>query len=125
MKHHHLSGFIFFMSTQSFTINPGISQIDYPTANALIESKQCILLDVREKDEFDSGFIPSAINLSVNEITKETASKVAPNIAQPIILYCRTGRRTKDAALKLKALGYYYILDMGGISNWPFAICHP
>lgn len=113
------------MSTQSFTINPGISQIDYPTANALIESNQCLLLDVRENDEFNSGFIPTAVNLSVNEITADTASKVAPNKAKPIILYCRTGRRTKDAATKLKALGYYYILDMGGISNWPFAIEYP
>ena len=78
-----------------------------------------------EKEEYDNGFIPPAVNLSVNDINKETASKIAPDVAKPIIIYCRTGRRTKDAAKKLVALGYYYVLDMGGIMNWPYSITYP
>ena len=113
------------MSNQSFTINPGITKIDYPSAYALIQSGQCLLIDVREKDEYDSGFIPTAVNLSVNNITKETASAIAPDKAKPIIVYCRSGRRTIDASKKLNALGYYYVLDMGGISNWPYEIEYP
>ncbi|MBQ8477184.1 MAG: rhodanese-like domain-containing protein [Succinivibrio sp.] len=113
------------MSNQSFTINPGITKIDHPSAYALIQSGQCLLIDVREKDEYDSGFIPTAVNLSVNNITKETASAIAPDKAKPIIVYCRSGRRTIDASKQLNALGYYYVLDMGGISNWPYEIEYP
>lgn len=112
------------MAEQSFTINPGITEINYPTARALIDSGQCLLIDVREKEEYDNGFIPPAVNLSVNDINKETVSKIAPDVAKPIIIYCRTGRRTKDAAKKLVALGYYYVLDMGGIMNWPYSITY-
>lgn len=59
------------MAEQSFTINPGITEISYPTARALIDSGQCLLIDVREKEEYDNGFIPPAVNLSVNDINKE------------------------------------------------------
>lgn len=113
------------MTEQSFTINPGITQINYPTARALIDSGQCLLIDVREKEEYDSGFISPAVNLSVNDISRETALKIAPDKSKPIIIYCRTGRRTKDAAKKLIALGYYYVLDMGGIMNWPYSVTYP
>ncbi|MGN1280957.1 MAG: rhodanese-like domain-containing protein [Succinivibrio sp.] len=113
------------MAEQSFTIHPGITQIDYPTARALIDSGKCVLIDVREKEEYNAGFIPPAVNLSVNDITKETASKIAPDLAKPVVIYCRSGRRTKDAAKKLLSLGYYYILDMGGISNWPYSVVFP
>ena len=85
------------MSNQSFTINPGITKIDHPSAYALIQSGQCLLIDVREKDEYDSGFIPTAVNLSVNNITKETASAIAPDKAKPIIVYCRSGIRQSAA----------------------------
>lgn len=104
------------------TINAGITKIDYPTAYALIESGKCILLDVREKDEYESGFIPGAIHLSLSEMTLEKTKKVAPNFATPLIIYCRSGRRTIEAAKKLEQMGYYYILDMGGIANWPYQI---
>ena len=101
------------MSNQSFTINPGITKIDHPSAYALIQSGQCLLIDVREKDEYDSGFIPTAVNLSVNNITKETASAIAPDKAKPIIVYCRSGRRTIDASKKLNVTnegGYDYTI---------------
>ena len=58
------------------TINAGITKIDYPTAYALIESGKCILLDVREKEEYESGFIPGAIHLSLSEMTLEKTKKV-------------------------------------------------
>jgi len=108
------------MSTESFTINPGITKIDYNTARFLIESGKCLLIDVREAEEYSEGYIPPAVNLSVNDMTLENTKKIAPDFAKPIIIYCRTGRRTRDAARKLKGMGYYYILDMGGISNWPY-----
>lgn len=113
------------MSTQSITINPGISKINYASAYALIQSGQITLLDVREKDEYDSGFIPGAINFPLDSINQDNASKILPDRAKPIVLYCRSGRRTVEASKKLKELGYYYILDMGGISNWPYEIDYP
>ncbi len=113
------------MSGQSFTINAGITDIDYPTANALIESGQCTLLDVREDDELSEGFIPSSIHLSLDRIDAQSMKEVSPNVARPVIVYCKTGKRAQEAAIKLKRMGYYYILNMGGISSWPFAIEYP
>lgn len=108
--------------TQSFTINAGISTIDYATGNALINSNQCVLIDVRETDEFALGFIPDAINYPLSTFSKEKSQELLPNRAVPVIIYCRTGRRSKEAALKLKEYGYYYLLDMGGISKWPYSV---
>ncbi|NLK84752.1 MAG: rhodanese-like domain-containing protein [Aeromonadales bacterium] len=113
------------MENQSITINPGITKIEPFIANTLIESNQCLLIDVREKDEYEQGYVPPAINLSVSSFDSEHLNKVAPDKAKPVILYCRSGRRSAEAALKMKALGYYYILDMGGILSWPYIIVRP
>ncbi|MBR1613078.1 MAG: rhodanese-like domain-containing protein [Succinivibrio sp.] len=104
------------------TINPGINSIDYANGYALINTNQCYFIDVREIDEYQSGFIPPAINFPLSTFSKEEALKVLPDIAKPVIIYCRTGRRSLEAAQKLKDYGYYYLIDLGGISKWPYSI---
>ncbi len=110
---------------KNITINPGISNIDYPTANILLETGKVKLIDVREADEYKQGYIINAINIPVDTIKKDTISKVLPNLNEPIIVYCLSGKRALDAALKLRHLGYNYILNMGGISHWPYGTIRP
>lgn len=105
----------------SFHPRPGISSISHAQANALIESGQCVLLDVRDPEEFSQIRIPKAVNLPVGRISAATASEAAPSKEMPVVVYCRTGRRAAEAALMMQRLGYRTILNMGGISSWPFA----
>lgn len=56
----------------SITINPGINNIDYPTAQILLDSGKVVLLDVRERDEYNLGYIIGAINFPVDAITKDS-----------------------------------------------------
>ncbi len=99
----------------------GISSVGYAQASALIEAGKCVLLDVREPDEFSQIRIPQAVNLPVGRINAETASKAAPSKDVPVVVYCKTGRRAAEAAIILSRLGYSTILNMGGISSWPFS----
>lgn len=112
-------------SPKNITINPGISNIDYPTANILLETGKVKLVDVREVDEYKQGYIINAINIPVDSIKEEVVSSLLPNRNEPIIVYCLSGKRALDATLKLRRLGYNYILNMGGISHWPYGTISP
>ena len=76
-----------------------------------------IILDVRRADEFASGHIPGAINFANEDIGTIPPSKL-PDMNQTIYVYCRSGRRSKDASSKLVAMGYTHIIECGGISDW-------
>ena len=76
-----------------------------------------IILDVRRPDEFAEGHIPNAINIPT-EVIAATAIPDLPNKDQLILVYCRSGRRSKEAAEKLAALGYTGIVEFGGILDW-------
>ena len=77
-----------------------------------------IILDVREQDEYDAGHIPGAIVISHEEIA-EKAEEVLTDKEQLILVYCRSGRRSKIAAEALVELGYTNIKEFGGIIDWP------
>ena len=76
-----------------------------------------IILDVRRPDEFALGHIPGAVNVP-NEIIGSDEISELPDKAQLILVYCRSGRRSKEAAEKLVALGYTNIVEFGGILDW-------
>ena len=76
-----------------------------------------ILVDVRRQDEYDEGHIPGAI-LIPNESIGSDAPEALPDYDQIILLYCRTGNRSKQAAEKLAAIGYTNVYEFGGISTW-------
>lgn len=80
-----------------------------------------ILVDVREQSEYDDGHIPGAILLPLGQINDQAAT-VLPDQAATIIVYCRSGRRSQSAANALLSLGYTNVLDMGGISSWPYDV---
>ena len=78
-----------------------------------------IILDVRTQEEYDEGHIPGAIVISHEEIA-EKAEEVLTDKDQLILVYCRSGRRSKIAAEALVELGYTNIKEFGGIIDWPY-----
>ena len=76
-----------------------------------------IILDVRRPDEYQAGHIPGAINIP-NETIGSEALPQLPDKDQTILVYCRSGNRSKQASEKLAALGYTRVLEFGGILDW-------
>ena len=79
--------------------------------------KDYIILDVRTAEEYKEGHIPNAINVA-NETIGEDEIAELPDKDQLIMVYCRSGRRSKLAARKLVKLGYTNIVEIGGIIDW-------
>ncbi|MBQ8528556.1 MAG: rhodanese-like domain-containing protein [Clostridia bacterium] len=96
----------------------GYRQISMDEAVKMMkDEKNYIILDVRRADEFAEGHIPGAINVPNEEIgTAEIAE--LPDKSQMILVYCRSGRRSKEASEKLVKLGYTNIVEFGGILDW-------
>ena len=80
-----------------------------------------IILDARTQEEYDQGHIPGAIVISHEEIA-EKAEEVLTDKDQLILVYCRSGRRSKIAAEALVELGYTNIREFGGIIDWPYEV---
>lgn len=76
-----------------------------------------VIVDVRRQDEYDAGHIPGAI-LIPNESIENTRPKELPDLDQIILVYCRSGRRSKEASEKLSKMGYKNIYEFGGIITW-------
>ena len=83
----------------------------------MAEATGYIILDVRRVDEFATGHIPGAINVANESIGTDEISEL-PDKNQLIMVYCRSGRRSKEAAEKLVKLGYTNIVEFGGILDW-------
>ena len=80
-----------------------------------------IILDAREQDEYDAGHIPGAILIPYTQIEAK-ASEMLADKDQLILVYCRSGRRSKIAAEALVELGYTNIKEFGGILDWPYEV---
>lgn len=78
-----------------------------------------IILDVRTQEEFDSGHIEGAILLPYDQIS-EKASEILPDKDQTILVYCRSGNRSKTASETLISMEYTKVYDFGGIIDWPY-----
>lgn len=87
--------------------------------NRLDSGDKLILLDVRTQQEYAESHIPGAICLPNESIGTEPPSELPDKDAE-ILIYCRSGRRSKEAANKLVALGYTQVYDFGGIIDWPY-----
>ena len=83
----------------------------------LDEDDSVILLDVRTQAEFDEGHIPGAVCLPNEDITPDLPLPFDKDAE--VLVYCRSGRRSAEAAEKLAALGYTQIVEFGGIKDWP------
>jgi len=80
-----------------------------------------VLLDVRTVEEYDSGHIPGSILIPL-DILEQEIEGVLPDKNQEIIVYCRSGRRSKNAVNTLITMGYKNVYDLGGILDWPYEI---
>lgn len=80
-----------------------------------------ILLDTRTQEEYDEGHIPGAILIPYDEITQK-AESILPDKSQLLLVYCRSGRRSKLASEDLVKLGYTNIKEFGGIIDWPYEV---
>ena len=98
----------------------GYHQITQEEAKAMMDSQEVIILDVREQDEYDSGHIPGAVLLPVGTIDDTTAAQVIPEKDSTVLVYCRSGNRSKTASAALADLGYTNIYEFGGINTWPY-----
>lgn len=76
------------------------------------------IVDVRTPEEYASGHIPNAICIPNESIGKEPPAELSDK-KQMLLIYCRSGRRSKEAANKLVELGYENVVDFGGIIDWP------
>ena len=95
-------------------------QISAAEAKALMDSESgYIIVDARTQEEYDEGHIPGAILIPEYEIANR-AEKELPDKNQLILVYCRSGRRSKLAADALVKLGYTNIKEFGGIIDWPY-----
>ena len=102
--------------------NKMYKQITQQEAKNIMDSNEdFIILDVREQEEFDEGHIPGAILISYTQIY-ELAKEKLPDKNQQILVYCRSGRRSKIAAQSLAELGYTNVKEFGGILDWPYEI---
>ena len=95
-------------------------QIDQETARRMMEEQEVIILDVREQDEYDSGHIKDAVLLPAGTISEETAASVIPEKDGTVLVYCRSGNRSKTASQILAELGYTQIYEFGGINTWQY-----
>jgi len=97
---------------------PSYAEISQDLAkNMMQDDDGHVIVDVRRADEYEKGHIPGAI-LIPNESITDTPPKELPDKYQIILLYCRTGRRSKEAAQKLVDMGYRNVYEFGGIEDW-------
>lgn len=97
-------------------------QISQEEAKQRMDEQDAIILDVREADEYDSGHIPGAVLLPLGTIDKDSAAAVIPEKDSVVLVYCRSGNRSKQASSILAELGYTGIFEFGGINTWPYEI---
>ena len=91
-------------------------------AKQIMDSQEdYVILDVRAQEEYDQGHIPGAVVIPHTEMEAQ-AEQMLPDKDQLLLVYCRSGRRSKLAAETLVQLGYTNILEFGGILDWPYEV---
>ncbi len=100
-----------------------IEKIDFEKAKELMDSlPRYILLDVREEEEYITGHAADSLLFPVDEINADSAKMLLPDKETPLLIYCRSGRRSDDAAHKLEDLGYKMLYDIGSLIGWPYGL---
>jgi len=106
------------MVTKTSKTSSSYKTISSTEAQQMIEEhKDALILDVRTAAEYESGHIPNAVNLSNEDIQAGKVDSLKDK-SQLIMVYCRSGNRSRQAAQKLAELGYTNVVDFGGIQSW-------
>ena len=98
------------------------TQISQEKAKEMMTELNVIILDVREQDEYDSEHIKGAVLLPVGTINEKSAAAVIGSKDTVVLVYCRSGNRSKTASQALVDLGYTNIYEFGGINTWPYEV---
>ena len=109
-------GIVWYSMNHGGTMNgAGAQRISPQEYQTNVAKQQHMLVDVRTAEEFQSGHIPGAVNIALQSLPERLAT--LPK-AQPIVLYCRSGARSSNAAQMLKRAGFEDVRDLGGILTW-------
>jgi len=92
------------------------------TKKLIDDDKEILILDVREEEEYITGHILDAVLFTLADINEVSAQQMIPALNTKLIVYCRSGRRSSEAALKLESYGYEHIYDAGGLAGWPYEL---
>ena len=87
----------------------------------MVSQEVVVVVDVRTREEYDGGHIENAV-LVPNESIGSEMPEALPDKEATLLVYCRSGRRSKDAAQKLLELGYQNVYDFGGVIDWPYEL---
>ena len=90
-------------------------------AYEMMTSQEVVVVDVRTREEYDGGHIENAV-LVPNESIGSEMPEALPDKEATLLIYCRSGRRSKEASEKLLKLGYKSIYEFGGIIDWPYEL---
>lgn len=97
-------------------------QVNAETAKELMDTEDdYVILDVRTQAEYDESHIPGAI-LIPHDTVATAAEDALPDKGQLILVYCRSGNRSKQASQALVDLGYTNVVEFGGINSWPYEV---
>lgn len=99
------------------SVSGSYTQISQDEAKRMMQEETCIVVDVRRPDEFAAGHIPGAVCIPNETIGTQPPDGLADK-AQTILVYCRSGNRSKQAAQKLFDMGYSHVFEFGGILDW-------
>ncbi|MBQ6929460.1 MAG: rhodanese-like domain-containing protein [Oscillospiraceae bacterium] len=100
----------------------GYKSISQSEAKSMMDNGGVVVLDVREQSEFAAGHIKGAVLLPVGTISETTAAAVIPSKDSTVLVYCRSGNRSRTASAALAKLGYTNIYEMGGINSWKYGV---
>jgi rhodanese-related sulfurtransferase len=104
-------------------MNDRFQKLTFDEAHDLMErDPACLLLDVREEEEYITGHAIGAVLFPLDDIDQRSAQEVIPAPSTPVLLYCRSGRRSQLAAEKLSDLGYTRVYDLGSLIGWPYGM---
>lgn len=99
----------------------GVRKITTEEAKKMMEQGTVTIVDVRTQEEYEDGHVPGAVLIPNESIGNEEPAQL-PDKDAVILVYCRSGRRSAEAADKLHDLGYGNIYDFGGIIDWPYDV---
>lgn len=98
---------------------PQYTRITAEEARSMMDAGNVTVVDVRTPEEFAGHHIEGAVNIP-NETIGSGRPALLPDGDAVILIYCRSGRRSREAAMKLIGMGYGHVYDFGGINDWPY-----
>ena len=117
-------GYLRYLLDES-AIPAGYKSITAKQAKEIIDREEVIIVDVREEEEYQQDYIPDAVLFPVSTMGPVSIEKAFPDKDSTILIYCRTGNRSKSAAAYFASRGYTAVYEFGGIADWPYEVIEP